>query len=116
MAVGPALSALFRLAVFDPEAVGRGKGHLHLYQMGLTGSVGVVANPAGKTSLSIPQDVQVVQVLPAAPETCICLCGFHLDQISGVALEAEFIGLWIIGNVLSSIKSLYRKGSLPLMK
>jgi hypothetical protein len=81
----------------------------------LTGSVGIVANPAGKSSLSVPNDVQVVQVLPVAPETCICLCGFYIDQIPGVALEAEFVGLRIIGHVLSSIKPLYRKGGLALV-
>ena len=32
-----------------------------------------------------------------------------------MALKTEFIGLWIIGNVLSSIEALYRKGSLSLV-
>jgi NAD-dependent dihydropyrimidine dehydrogenase PreA subunit len=116
VAVGRAPSALFSLTVFDPEAVGLCEGHLHVQQVRLTGSVGIVANPAGKSSLSVPHDVQVVQVLPVAPETCICLCGFCIDQIPGVALEAQFVGLRIIGHVLSSIKTLYRKGRLPLVK
>jgi len=32
-----------------------------------------------------------------------------------MALKTEFIGLWIIGNVLSSIEALYRIGSLSLV-
>lgn len=49
------------------------------------------------------------------PETGVSFRELDLDQGAGVALKTQFIGLWIIGNVLSSIEAFYRKGSLSLV-
>jgi len=115
MAVGSALTSLFCHLIFDPEAVPFCQGRLPADQMGLTGCMRVMADPAAVTSFTIPHDMQVMKIPFPVPETCILFSEIGLDQGAGVALETESIGFRIIGNVLAVIEALLCKGRLPLM-
>jgi len=116
MTVGPALTSLICLLIFDPEAVPLCQGRLPADQMGLTGSMGVMADPAAVTSFTIPHDMQVVKVPFPVSETCITFSKTGLNQGAGMALEAQRIGFRIIGNVLAAIEALLRKRRASLMR
>jgi len=80
VAVSPALSAVFSFPVLDLEAVGHVERYFHADQMGLTGGMGVVADPAAVASFLVPHDVQVVKVPSLVSETCIGVGELDLDQ------------------------------------
>jgi hypothetical protein len=83
--------------------------------MRLTRSMGVVANPAAKAPLSIPHDVQVVEVPSFVPEVCFSFGEFGLNELFGVTLETQSVSLWFKGYISPLVETFHREWGFPDM-
>ena len=115
MAVGSALPTVISRLILNLEVVDLVKRYLHTDEVRLSGGVGVVTDPAGKTSLTVSDHVQVVEVPSFVSESRVCVSELSVYQATCVAPKAQCVRGRVIGNVFFPIEPFYCKGSIPLV-